>query len=157
MQMSPWEFDQSPNGWRKFEASREYLKAANLIGDYIKANRAKILHPPASERHTGINIMHFHIGQLLAFVGPEYYPEAIEAFQKSFRERAECWNAYVSATIGFLENDKDKIDEAVRTIEGSQEGDKRSGNIGIVMSFKEALNAGSRNYREAYIRHRTQG
>jgi hypothetical protein len=150
MEMSPWEFDQSPQGWRKFEAGKEYIKAANLIGDYINFNTEKILHPSASEKTVSIRTLHFHTGQLLAFAGADHYPEAIVAFGKSFRDGAECWNAYVSATIGFLSNNIQQIEDAIRAIENSKEEDKRSGNIGIIHNFKKALEEKVLDYGKVY-------
>lgn len=109
MNLSPWDFDQSPNGWRKYEATGEYVKAAKLIGAYIAQNKDRILHPPKGEKTIYVAVMYFHIGQLLAFSGAGHYQKAIDAFKLSVRSGNKCWNAYVSATIGFLENDMQKI------------------------------------------------
>ena len=95
--------------------------------------------------------MYFHIGQLLAFEGQEHYSEAIETFSHSLRDNEECWNAYVFATIGFLENDIKKVDDAIKTIETSLEEDKSSGNMGIVKNFKKALEMGRVDYEKTYL------
>lgn len=150
LEMSPWDFDQSPDGWRKLEATKEYLTAAKLIREYINKNKDRILNPREGEKASNLEIMYFHIGQLLASEGREHWPEAIGAFNQSFyQEGKECWNAYVSATIGFLENDIKKIDDAIKTIEESR-GDKISGNMGIVKNFKKALEMGERDYKKIY-------
>lgn len=149
-EMSPWNFDQSPDGWRKLEVAKEYLTAAKLIREYILKNKDRILNPRDGGKTASLEIMHFHIGQLLAMEGQKHWPEAIEAFNKSsYGEGNECWNAYVSATIGFLENDIKKVENAIKTIEESH-GDKASGNIGIVKNFKKALEMGERDYEKPY-------
>ena len=43
MSLSAWEFDQTLQGWRKFEATREYIKAAEVISSYIETNKEKEL------------------------------------------------------------------------------------------------------------------
>lgn len=149
MQLSPWEFDQSQNGWRKLAAAKKYIDAAALIRNYIAKNKERILNPQAGEDPIGIELMHFHRGQMLATVGQENWPEAIESFKQAFQQDSECWNAYVSATIGFLTGDKDRIEQAIHTIESSQE-EKVSGNLGVVKNFKKALEAGVQDYDTPY-------
>jgi len=151
LQMSPWYFDQSPNGWRRFEATKEHVRAANVIREYITKNKDRIVNPYESEKTISLELMYFHIGQLLASEGQEHWLKAIDAFNHSFQEGAECWNVYVSATIGFLENDMKKIENAIRTIETSQEVGKRSGNLGIVKNFKKALEMRERDYEKPYL------
>ena len=151
LQMSPWDFDQSPNGWRKFEATKEHVRAANVIREYITKNKDRIINLREGEKTVSLELMHFHVGQLLASEGKGRWPEAINAFNQSFQEGRECWNAYVSATIGFLENDMKRIEDAISTIEVSQEADKRNGNLGIVKNFKKALEMGERDYEKPYL------
>ena len=78
------------------------------------------------------------------------YEEALNNFQQSFMEGAECWNAYVSATIGFLEEDKNKIQNVIKIIESSSEKDKRSGNLEIVNNFLKALEQEVTDYNTVY-------
>ena len=151
MQMSPWDFDQSPNGWRKFENTKEYLKAISLIQEYITKNKDRILNPREGDKKISLGIMYFHIGQLFALEGQKYYPEAIKEFDRSFEENQECWNAYVSATIGFLENNVKKVKDAIKLIKASQEADKRGGNMGIVRNFKKALELGELDYENPLL------
>ncbi len=154
LQMSPWDFDQTLNGgWRIYEDS-DPLRAAQLIQKYIVQNRERILNPKEGEREIELRVMYFHIGQNLLFAGQEHYLEAIGALKQSFEEGHECWNAYVSATIGFLENDIQRIDGAINTIEQSQEykEDSRSGNLHIVKNFKKALKSGEYDYKEVYLK-----
>lgn len=142
MRMSEHDFDQSPSGWRSLVALRKYVEAAELIREYLLKN---------SERVSDAELMCFHIGQLLASAGPEYYIEAIKEFKLSFQAGdAELWNAYVSATIGFLEGNIKKIDEAIIIIEKSSEEDKTGANLGIINYFRNALENGERNYEEVY-------
>ena len=141
LQMSPEEFDQSPNGWRSFDTPEKHVEAANLIKEYIYRNKDKI---------DILEIMYFHIGQLLASAGPEHHTEAIQSFKLSFQDSEELWNAYVSATIGFLENDIKKIQLSINIIEKSNEDDKRGGHLGIVKNFKKALEAGRQDYYKVY-------
>lgn len=72
MQMSPWDFDQSSDGWRRFEMANGRIATANLIQEYIVGNKDRILNPPKGERKVSLEIMYFHIGQLLAFEGQEH-------------------------------------------------------------------------------------
>ena len=151
LQMSPWDFDQSPNGWRKFEVTKENLRAANIIREYITKNEDRIINPREGEKTVVLELMYFHIGQLLASEGQAHWSEAIDAFNHSFQESRECWNAYVSATIGFLENDTTKVEDAIKTVEASQEADKQSGNLSIIKNFKKALGMGERDYEKPYL------
>lgn len=142
MQMSPWDFDQSPSGWRSLDALGKKEEAVEVIRQYITKNKDKI---------ENFQIMHFHIGQLLASIGPVDYEEAAKSFELSFQnEDSDLWNAYVSATIGFLRGDLDKINQSILSIENSSEEDKRGGNLGIIRNFKKALETGERDYEQVY-------
>lgn len=149
MQLSPWEFDQTSLGWRKFQDRGEFLKAASVISEYIQTNKDRIVNAKDDEK-TYMELLHFHRGQMLAAAGQEYWSEAIDSFGQAFGTDDECWNAYVSATIGFLEGNKEKIVDAIRIITDSQQGEKLSGNIGIVKNFKKALEEGVRDYGATY-------
>lgn len=130
------------------------LKAVSLIREYIAKSRDRIVTPYEGERTVSLELMHFHIGQLLASEGQEHWPEAIEAFRQSSQKDNEPWNAYVSATIGFLENDIGKVEDAIKAIEVSKEEGKKSGNLGTVKNFKKALEIGERDYKKVYSWHR---
>ncbi len=143
LQMNPEEFDVSPISWRSLSALKKHIEAADLIKEYINTNK---------ERVTDIEIMYFHIGQLLAFSGTEHYSEAIEFFKLSFfLNRSELWNTYVSATIAFLEGNIKKIEESIQIIENSKKEDKRQGNLGIIKNFQNSLLLGEKDYGKAYI------
>lgn len=149
LEMSSWDFDHSPDGWRKY-GPEERLKAVALIRRYIAKNEEKMKNPNPGEQIATIELLNFHIGQLLASEGEERRSEAIDSLRKSFMEDQECWNTYVSATIGFLEGDEKKIDDAIRTVELSTEGEEWSGNLGIIRNFKKALQMGVRDYDDVY-------
>ena len=157
LQMSPWDFDQSPNGWRKIadgsleEKPQDRLKAASLISEFILQNKDKILTPKAGDQEIKIEIMYFHIGQLLALTGPEYYQQALEAFNQAFYlNRPTAWNEYVLATIGFLEGDQTKIGQSIIKIESFPKDQRGAGNLGIVKNFQQALKSGIRDYIKVY-------
>lgn len=152
-ELPPFEFDQSSEGWRKIFARGEAIRAAELIRRYITANHSRITNPAPGEKKAILPVMYFHVGQLLAFSGENRYQEAVTAFQKAFGEGGRgwaCWNAYVSATIGFLERDIRKIEDAIHAIEESDAEDKRGGNIEIIRNFLQFLSEGRFNYNEAY-------
>ena len=152
MEMSPWDFDQTPFGWRSVSTPGKELEAAELIKLYILKNKDRILNQDPNGKISNLELMYFHVAQLLAMSGAVYYSEAIEFFNGSIykNEKADLWNAYVFATIGFLEADMDKIDEAIQMIERSPKEDKRSANFSIVKNFKSSLQDGQKDYMTAY-------
>ena len=68
MKMSPFEFDQEPQGWRSLAKDGRNLEAAFLIKDYVVRNRERIITPTEDESDKALEIMQFHIGQLFALV-----------------------------------------------------------------------------------------
>jgi len=151
MTMSPFEFDQSPQGWRSLANEGRKLEAAQLIKEYIGRNMERIINPEEDDSNKSLEIMRFHIGQMLALEGPGYYVDAVDAFKLSYyNEEGNLFDAYISATIGFLENDLSKVDLAIETIENSKKESKRSGNLGIVKNFKKAIVTGERDYEKVY-------
>jgi len=146
LKMSPWEFDQSPEGWRGVEKEKGILEAIDLIIQYISINKDEI------NRDNG-NIekfLNFHVGQLYATEGNEKnIVEAISFFEDSYMKEKDCWNAYVRATIGFLKKDRKVIEESIKEINDSKSEDKRSGNISIINNFLKVVNEDS-DYNTAY-------
>lgn len=99
------EFDQSENGWRKYSEPGCYSSLAKLLDTYMNKN-AKIL-----EDWQKI-ILTWHAGQLYAFNND--YELAKIRFEGAVNpEEADdaptLWNAYVYATIAFLNDDMTKI------------------------------------------------
>lgn len=93
------DFRNDGGGWRKV-ANRPgcVLEAADLIRDYRVVNRA----------HD--RLLYWHEGQLRALVSQ--YLQAINLFEQTRYAGQDDWNAYVDATIAFLENDKDALLDA---------------------------------------------
>ena len=146
MKMSPWDFDQSDNGWRKFEEAKDYLRASQTIKEYIDKNKALM------QEGNVLQILNFHLGQEFAQAGELYYPQAIiEGFNNSFQNNKEEWNAYVSATIGFLENNIKKIEDAIKIVKSSVREEKEDGNMDALLKFKNALEIGERDYRRCML------
>jgi hypothetical protein len=99
------DFDQSPGGgWRKIADQGKYLEAARLIDRYEKEKKGL-------EEWQRVNLR-FHAGQLYAFADKK--DEALARFKTALfaKEPADSpirWNAYVRATIAFLERDRKKL------------------------------------------------
>ncbi len=104
LRLSQDDFDQDfKGGWRVYSYKEGCKNAsAELIKDYILFSQP---HPPNSH-----GILRWHAGQLKA--GSGRTKEAIQFFRGTYKDlddHGETWNLYVDATIGFLENDKDKV------------------------------------------------
>jgi hypothetical protein len=100
-------FDQSPGaGWRQLAENGSFLEAAALIDSYAKK------HKNLNESQT--TILYFHAGQMYAFAND--YETAIDRFKRSTyaQESPQLplrWNAYVQATIAFLNKDLKRLQE----------------------------------------------
>ena len=100
-------FDQTMDaGWREV-ANREgcAVVAADLIKDYRTAN---------ADLSEGMrSTMRWHEGQMRAEVGQT--KQAIELFMTTYKDSENDsfgWNYYVDATIAFLEQDREALNEA---------------------------------------------
>jgi hypothetical protein len=115
-------FDQSPGaGWRQLAENGRFLETAALIDRYIRK------HKKLNESQT--TILYFHAGQMYAFA--DDYATAVDRFKRSTyaQEPPQLplrWNAYVQATIAFLNEDLDRLKECRKEIaEGpALEGEK---------------------------------
>jgi tetratricopeptide (TPR) repeat protein len=102
LRLSYQDFDQQPGGgWRKIAEEKRFLDAAKLIAYYEKEKQNL-----AEWQHVNLR---FHAGQLYAIAGRK--DEAIACFKKALYRREPAaspirWNAYVQATIAFLEGDR---------------------------------------------------
>jgi len=100
-------FDQRPGkGWRRVAEKGNFPGAAALIDEYIESHEGL-----GESQRVNLN---FHAGQMYAFAGD--VKTAIERFTMAVyvEEPAEFplrWNAYVHATIAFLERDMDRLKE----------------------------------------------
>jgi len=98
-------FDQRPgNGWRKLVDAGKHLEAAELIDTYV-AQRDGL------EEWQVVNLR-FHAGQLYAFVNKENL--ALARFESAINPKEPNdspirWNAYVKATIAFLQKDREGL------------------------------------------------
>jgi hypothetical protein len=105
LQLSYQDFDQRPGeGWRKIADKGEYLEGAKLIDLYEKEKKGL-------KEWQKVNLR-FHAGQLYAFANQK--DQALARFKKALyaKEPANSpirWNAYVLATIAFLERDRKKL------------------------------------------------
>jgi hypothetical protein len=106
LKMNYDEFDQSERGWRSLSSQ----DAAKLIDQYLKIS--------SPLKHEKTNL-YFHAGQLYAFIGD--YQTALTRFRLS-----KCvsnnswelsWNAYVDATVAFLEGNHSGLLNAKKTLE----------------------------------------
>jgi hypothetical protein len=113
-------FDQRPgHGWRQLADEEKYLEAARLIDRYEKDKEGL-------EEWQRVNLR-FHAGQSYAFAGQKEL--ALARFKTALYrvEPADSpvrWNAYVQATIAFLERDRKKLTELREVIAN---GPKRQG------------------------------
>lgn len=100
-------FDQrAGSGWRKIADEGKYLEAAKLIDRYEKEKKGL-------EEWQRVNLR-FHAGQLYAFADQKDH--ALSHFKKALIAKEPGaspirWNAYVRATIAFLERDRKKLTE----------------------------------------------
>jgi hypothetical protein len=98
-------FDQKPgHGWRRLADVRQFSEAATLIGSYLK-------HRDDLTDWQRRNLQ-FHAGQLYAAAGCDRM--ALVAFRAALdpnelRDSQIRWNAYVKATIAFLEKDREQL------------------------------------------------
>ena len=98
-------FDQtSGHGWRKLADDGRHVEAAELVDTYLQQNE--------DLEDWQRNNLRFHAGQLYAFGND--YPTAIFRFKASVsasepKESPIRWNAYVRATLAFLEEDLEQL------------------------------------------------
>lgn len=92
LNMTPWDFDQSENGWRSLINDEDQIKIIIL---YLEKY-------PNNELST---IMYFHLGQILAFMNKNQ--KAVKYMKKALEENDDEWNGYVILTIFFLQKNYD--------------------------------------------------
>jgi hypothetical protein len=98
-------FDQEPGqGWRRLADAGQYREAATLIGAYLK-------HRDGLANWQRRNLQ-FHAGQTHAFAGDD--TAALLAFRAALDPNESPtspirWNAYVQATIAFLEKNREEL------------------------------------------------
>ncbi len=145
-----WQFDQSPNGWRQFpkdesgraaQANDEACERLTL--DLVETYAARYAQSlTASE----LRMLRWHAGQVAGFLGDA--PKAL-AYMKQTMNSTPEWNAYVRASIAFLEHDRARL-QAEREVLAAQDTDLRMRvNLRIVDSFLRCL---EHDYRAAYLK-----
>lgn len=113
------EFDKNlSNGWHVYSAEKKYRESAMLIQEYVYS------HPKLSKIE--VNSLYFHMGQMLILA--DNSKKAVEAFKKAIVEESgnkfEEHNAYVKATIAFIEGDRPTLEEQIKILEKKQQQDK---------------------------------
>src|SRR5688572_17760602 len=104
LDMSPYDFDQSENGWRLLDKQGKYLEAAELIASYLASKEAVI----KGQSKVSAQTIHFHAGQEYACAGKVHYAKAVSFLTKAYKGNAG-WDLYVDGTIAFLEGGEDKL------------------------------------------------
>jgi hypothetical protein len=135
MNMTPKDFDQSPEGWRALDEKQRYLEASELILSYIRQNRHDI-----TGMNPSLQVMYFHAGQEYAMAGEKHYENAIECFEYAYMESTK-WNLYVEGTIAFLKRDKTTLIQAIAG---------QAMNSNVLVQFLHALEKSDNSYRENY-------
>jgi hypothetical protein len=122
------DFDQSPgHGWRALADNGKYVSAGALIDTYLE-------HRKALEDWQRLNLQ-FHAGQMYAFAGEN--ETALLRFKASINlgeteESPIRWNAYVRATIAFLEEDYDQLLQQRATISAGPRIQGKVPNLDVV-------------------------
>lgn len=136
-------FDQSADGFRTLVSGERYcpLLAAELIVDYLERHRGL----STSERY----VSEFHAGQ--QFAGANDVGRALPHFYRGFNpdedpDSSNRWNAYVRATIAFLEQDRLTLEASLKVLEAHEDNRMNAINLRMVRGF--AKNVG-RTYNEA--------
>ena len=143
--LEPYEFDQGDQGWRELDKQKEFLKAAQVIEQYLDENKEKIKKYTKEKPEHG-SVLVFHAGQLYATAGPKHYKKAIPFLKDSFRAENESWNLYVKGTIAFLEQDAETLN---RCLDSLKEDDPKHIRVTILDRLKRGLEQGI-TYQQAY-------
>lgn len=151
LKLSPEEFDQDEEkGWRKLEKAGKLLEAVKVIKKYLDLNKEKLRVGPVEDRDLE-QFMHFHIGQLLALSGQDYYSDAIEHFEQSSIPTQKGWNFYVDGSIAFLSKNTSRLN---KNIAGLEDLEKVLGvginNLTILLNFAAALKNNEYSYKKVY-------
>lgn len=115
--LSPWVFDQCPQGWRRYDMLGELEEAARVIRAYLDLwavgpDWHKDVPADAEGRTLPTSLVYWHLGQVLAFL--DRVPEAIEAMENCVvLEPSPSFAAYARGTIAFLRGDHRGLDEAL--------------------------------------------
>lgn len=149
-------FDQQPQGgWRGLVEAGCTHAAAEIVETYIER------YP---DRAAANPVLHFHAGQLRAFVGEReaavsHMQAAIAAHARGERVYGPHWETYVGATIAFLRRDEaglrtlyDRLRGRIDGPPGAPPGFDRSkaGDAEHIRIIRGLIDCFDRPYREAY-------
>lgn len=115
--LSPWVFDQCPQGWRQYDMLGELTEAVRVIRTYLSLwaqgpTWHKDTPADVEGRTVPTSLVHWHLGQVLAF--NDQVPEAIESMRNCIvLEASPAFAAYARGTIAFLKRDARGLDEAI--------------------------------------------
>jgi len=149
-------FDQQPRGgWRGLvEAGCPYA-AAEIVDAYIEK------YP---DRAADYPVLHFHAGQLRAFVGEgeaavSHMQQAIATHARGERVYGPHWETYVGATIAFLNRDEPGLRRLYDRLRGRIDGPpgappafdrSKAGDAEHIRIIRGLIDCFDRPYREAY-------
>lgn len=139
-------FDQTPGrGWRALAANGNYQEAATLIDDFIAES-------PSARGKLGI--LNFHAGQMHAAAG-NYEAAKVRlllslqmSYPPELEPQAKQWNAYVMATIAFLQGDKESLQKHRDEIARSSNDNGENSNLEAADRLLQNL---GKPYSEAYL------
>jgi len=149
LKLSPKEFDQSKDGWRKIgEVEGGEREGAELIEFYIENKEEEIREHDKNADVPLLSIMHFHIGQSRAFINE--HNVAKNWFSKSYITNNDSWNYYVDATLAFLDKDREILKSSITKTEEYLKGKEGAPNkLWLMRNFLIALDKGL-SYKDAY-------
>jgi hypothetical protein len=142
MEQDFWTFDQSQVGHRLFDSEYCNILSAQLIDSYLLSNLENL-----SESYN--RILHWHAGQNYAF--EDIVDVALVRFRSSYNPDEPVdtdfhWNAYVAATIAFLQKDRAALAQA-RSEFGESPSSNDMINLRIIDRFIRCFDS---NYSDAY-------
>jgi hypothetical protein len=141
--LSYWQFDQTPEGWRRLADQRRFREAALLIETYPRK------HPELSPNQRAM--LHFHAAQLLGFEGDN--AAALRHLDLSTVPNGSAgfptrWNDYVAATSAFLKGDKATLLAARARMADGLSSDQDRTYLGVVDLL---ISRWGESYGEAYL------
>lgn len=142
--MTPWVFDQGPDGWRSLDAAGDMEGAAAAIRQYLNlwsrgSDWHKLTPWDMMSSQVQPHLLHWHLGQVLASMGR--YEEAIQSMDDTI---AQCPNMafvyYARGTIAFLQGNAEAL---------AFEISRATWNRDVLLRLQEGLKQG-KSYRESY-------
>ncbi len=145
-----WDFDQSPKGWRQFPRD-ERGRAAQANDEQCERLTLDLVETYAARYETTLTasqrrILTWHAGQVAAFLGDT--TKALGHMKRTLDANPE-WNAYVRASIAFLEHDRARLVAERETLAAIDTDLRMRVNLRIVDSFVRCFDS---TYRAAYMK-----